>query len=217
MITSDVIAKRLRTPMLESSRGTNVSALERKDENDGEFPNLHNRVRSRRIEVCIAAAEGQLRSRAECRRRDGRVGRVDPRVHGLFQRVHASSLTEAEIQTLLLTNAVTNGCESAVAFHSALALRQGVTTEDVDAMRDGRSPRDARLGALSNLARTLIERRGHLVDTERQRFVDAGFHDEQVLKVIAVVAASTITNYTANIAQPPLEAAFDAHAWRLAR
>src|SRR5580698_3193048 len=45
---------------------------------------------------------------------------------GLFERVHASSLTEAQIQTLLLTNAVTNASEWPVAFHTALALKQGV-------------------------------------------------------------------------------------------
>jgi hypothetical protein len=31
--------------------------------------------------------------------------------------------------------------------------------------------------------------------------------------VIAVVAASTITNYTSNVTQPPVEAAFEAYAW----
>jgi hypothetical protein len=31
--------------------------------------------------------------------------------------------------------------------------------------------------------------------------------------VIAVVAASTITNHTGSVTKPPLEAAFQAHAW----
>jgi hypothetical protein len=31
--------------------------------------------------------------------------------------------------------------------------------------------------------------------------------------VIAVTAASTITNYTANVTDPPLEKQFQAHAW----
>jgi hypothetical protein len=45
---------------------------------------------------------------------------------GLFERVHASSLTEQQIQTLLLTNAVANASEWPVAFHTALALKAGV-------------------------------------------------------------------------------------------
>ena len=43
---------------------------------------------------------------------------------GLFERAHASSLTEPQIQTLLLTNAVTNASEWPVAFHTALALKR---------------------------------------------------------------------------------------------
>ena len=132
---------------------------------------------------------------------------------GLFQRVHASSLSEAQLQTLLLTNAVANASRWPVAFHSALALQQGVSAADVDAMRRGRSLRDAKLDALSTLARTLIEKRGHLTAADRERFAAAGFSHEQALEVIAVVAASTITNYTSNVTQPPIEPPFDRHVW----
>jgi alkylhydroperoxidase family enzyme len=74
-------------------------------------------------------------------------------------------------------------------------------------------PDDARLAALSTLARTLIERRGRLTDEDRQRFLAAGFSAEQVLEVVAVVAASTITNYTGSVTEPPLEAQFEEFAW----
>src|ERR1700684_3790189 len=53
---------------------------------------------------------------------------------GLFGRVHGGSFTEAQIQTLLLTNAVTNACNWAVAFHSALALKEGIDPADVEAI-----------------------------------------------------------------------------------
>ena len=46
----------------------------------------------------------------------------------LFEGVHAGTFTEAEIQTLLLTNAVTNRCAWAVAFHSYLALKAGLSS-----------------------------------------------------------------------------------------
>jgi alkylhydroperoxidase family enzyme len=132
---------------------------------------------------------------------------------GVFQRVHTSSLTEPQIQTLLLTNAVTNGSEWPVAFHTALALKEGVHPEDVEAMRHGSLPKDVGLAALSTLARTLIEKRGRLADADRQRFIEAGFNAGQVLEVIAVVAASTITNYASSVTQPPLEAIFEEFVW----
>jgi hypothetical protein len=42
----------------------------------------------------------------------------------------------------------------------------------------------------------------------------AGFTKEQVLEVIAIVAASTITNYAGTIANPPLDEAFQPYAWQ---
>ncbi len=132
---------------------------------------------------------------------------------GLFGRVHGGSFTEAQIQTLLLTNAVTNTCSWAVAFHTALALKEGLDPVDVDAIRAGRSPKDNKHSALSTLARTLIEKRGRINDQDGEHFLAAGFGKGHLLEVIAVVAASTITNYTGNVTNPPLEVPFQAHVW----
>jgi alkylhydroperoxidase family enzyme len=132
---------------------------------------------------------------------------------GLFGRVHGGSFTEAQIQTLLLTNAATNAANWAVAFHSALALKEGLTPADVEAMRVGRSPKDGKLSALSTLTRTLIESRGRIDNQVAEQFLAAGFGMDHLLEVIAVAAASTITNYTANVTEPPLEKQFQTHAW----
>jgi alkylhydroperoxidase family enzyme len=133
---------------------------------------------------------------------------------GLFQQVHSSGLTEQENQIVLLTDAVTNSSTYAVAFHTALALQQGVSSEETNAIRERRLPTDKKFAALSNLARTLIEKRGHLSEQELDSFLAAGFTKEQVLEVIAIVAASTITNYAGTIANPPLEDPFRQYAWR---
>lgn len=132
---------------------------------------------------------------------------------GLFQRVHSGTFSEAQIQTLLLTNAVTNACSWAVAFHTALALHEGLSPVDVEAIRSGRAPEDRLNGALSTLTKTAIEKRGRLDEHDVNSFIEVGFRRDQVLEALAVLAASTITNYAGNIAQPPLETQFDAHAW----
>lgn len=136
---------------------------------------------------------------------------------GLFQKVHVEgSFTEPQIQTVLLTDAVTNACEWAVAFHTALALDAGLDTADVQAMRDGDIPKDKKLAALSTLAKTLIEKRGRLDDKDIEQFLAVGFSNELLLEVITIVAASTITNYTGSVTKPPLEAPFLAHVWSVA-
>src|SRR5262249_24648094 len=132
---------------------------------------------------------------------------------GVFQKVHSGSFSEAQVQVLLLTNAVTNACAWAVAFHTVLALKEGVEPADVQAIRERRTPRSPENAALSVLARTLIEKRGRLDDQDVSRFLQVGFDKAQLLEVIAAVAASTITNYTGNVTKPPVEAAFEAYAW----
>jgi alkylhydroperoxidase family enzyme len=131
----------------------------------------------------------------------------------LFDNVHGGSFTEAQVQVVLLTDAVTNGSAWAVAFHTALALKEGIDAADVQAIREGRLPKDRKFAALSGLAKTMIEKRGRLDDADVDRFLAAGFGKDHLLEVIAAVAASTITNYTASITKPPLEPMFQAHAW----
>ena len=132
---------------------------------------------------------------------------------GLFGNVHGGSFTEAQVQTVLLTDAVTNASTWAVAFHTALALKEGIDPNDVQAIRDGRLPKDAKLAPLSSLAKAMIEKRGHLDGPDIDGFIAAGFGKDHLLEVIAIVAASTITNYTSSIAKPALETPFQAHSW----
>ncbi len=133
---------------------------------------------------------------------------------GVFQQVHGGSFTEAQVQTLLLTNAVTNGATWAVAFHTFLSLKEGLSEADVNAIRERRLPLDGKLAALSRLARTLIEQRGRINDHDVASFTEAGFDQALVLDVILVVAASTMTNYTSSVTQLPLEELFQQHAWK---
>jgi alkylhydroperoxidase family enzyme len=124
-----------------------------------------------------------------------------------------ASFTGGERQVLLLTNAVANTCTWAVAFHSTMALKEGIATADVDAIRHRRLPSDPRLAALSTVTSQLIEKRGHLDDSETKAFTAAGFDELQLFEVITGVAISAMANYAGNLAQPPLEEPFKAQAW----
>lgn len=131
-----------------------------------------------------------------------------------FRQVHSPGFTKAENQIVLLTDAVTNSCKYAVAFHTALALQQGISSEETDAIRGRRLPADKRFAALSSLAKALIEKRGHLSEQELDLFLAAGFTKEQVFEVIVMVSASTITNYVGTIANPALDEPFRPYAWQ---
>jgi alkylhydroperoxidase family enzyme len=132
----------------------------------------------------------------------------------IFDQVHGGSFSEQQIQTVLLTDAVTNVSTWAVALHTALGLKAGLGAQDVEAIRSGKLPTDKKLSALSKLARTLIEKRGRLADQDIESFLEAGFTGELLLEVITIVAASTITNYTGSVTKPRLEDWLQVHAWK---
>lgn len=132
---------------------------------------------------------------------------------GAFGNFGGASFTGAQRQALLLTNAVTNRCAWAVAFHSTVALKEGASREDVEAIRERRAPRDPALAALSVFTRALIEKRGHLAQAELDAFTAAGVGPGQVLEVIAGLAVSVMANYAGNITHPVLEAPFQAQRW----
>ena len=134
--------------------------------------------------------------------------------YAAFGQFAGGTFTAAERQVLLLTNAVTNTCAWAVAFHSTAALAAGVQPSDVDAIRRRAAPADPRLAALSSLTRTLIDKRGHLDPADVTAFTGAGFDANQVLEAITGVAISAMANYAGNVAQPPLEAPLEPQAWR---
>jgi AhpD family alkylhydroperoxidase len=132
---------------------------------------------------------------------------------GVFGNFHGGSFTAAERQTLLLSNAVANTCPWAVAFHSTLALKEGVSAEDVQAVRNRRLPKDTTLAALSQFTRALIEKRGYVDERELATFTQAGFGADQVLEVIAGLAVSLMANYAGNITNPAVEAPFEPQIW----
>ena len=56
--------------------------------------------------------------------------------------------------------------------------------------------------------------RGNVPARELKGFIKAGFTQVESLEILAVIAASTITNYAGTITQPPPEDFLRPHAWR---
>jgi hypothetical protein len=191
-----------------------AKATGHKGASHAELSDLYDCLGARGFEVGARTTAAGVWCSAQHRCRHRKFTETDQLPGWRVQQVHSRGLTEPENQIVLLTDAVANSSTYAVAFHTALALQQGVNSEETDAIRERRVPTDKRFAALSTLAKTLIEKRGHLSEQELDSFVAAGFTKEQVLEVIAIVAASTITNYAGTIANPPLEDPFRQYAWR---
>jgi AhpD family alkylhydroperoxidase len=125
---------------------------------------------------------------------------------------HDGSFTPGETQVLALTNAFENGCGYCVAFHSSVALKEGISKETVAALRTGRSPQEPALRALSEFSRALVKHRGHVSGDDLQRFMAAGYSKRQALEVVLGIAVSILPNFAHHITQCPLDEVLSAHA-----
>jgi uncharacterized peroxidase-related enzyme len=116
-----------------------------------------------------------------------------------------ATLDAKEREVLGLSNAVANGCEWCVAFHSFVALKLGIPRETVDAIRTGKAPADPRARALSAFTGKLIERRGAIDRKDLEAFTAAGFTRQQALEAVAALAVSLMANYAGNFVEPELD------------
>ena len=128
--------------------------------------------------------------------------------------LYGGTFTPGEVQVLALTNAFENACAYCMAFHSTLALKEGVSPETVAALRAGAPPAaEARLGVLSDFSRKLVQKRGAVSDADLATFLAAGFTRDQALEVVLGVAVSILPNFAHHITQCPIDDAFYAQAW----
>jgi AhpD family alkylhydroperoxidase len=123
------------------------------------------------------------------------------------------TFTPGEIQVLSLTAACENECAWCMAFHTLMALKEGVSKEGVEALRAGLSPSEPRLKALSDFARTMVSTRGAVSSADVERFCAAGYTRAQALEVVLGMAFSLMANYAGHLADAPLDEPFQPHAW----
>lgn len=124
-----------------------------------------------------------------------------------------ATLDAEEREILGLSNAVANGCEWCVAFHSFVALKLGIDRATVDAIRAGKAPADPRAQALGAFTARLIERRGAIDKKDLDAFIGAGFTKQQALEAVAALAVSLMANYAGNFVEPELDAFLGELKW----
>lgn len=120
-----------------------------------------------------------------------------------------ATLSPAERQLVLLTASVVNECAYCIAAHSTVAKGMlKVPGAVVAAVRAGQPVADAKLNALVNLTRELVQGRGHVAPETIQSFLKAGYRNEQIGEVLLGVALKTISNYTHHLSPVEIDAPF---------
>lgn len=131
----------------------------------------------------------------------------------LGELLEQSSLAPVEQQLVLASVSFANTCEYCVAAHSAGLRRAGLSPDQLDAVRQGRSLEDPKLEALRAFTIELVETRGRPTSAGLRAFREAGYDNRQLLEVILGVGMKTISNYVNHIADTPLDPELRAFAW----
>jgi alkylhydroperoxidase family enzyme len=113
-----------------------------------------------------------------------------------------------------LTVSFENACPWSMVARSTFAAAQGTSAAVLAALRSGRELPDTRLEALHAFTRRLLGNRGHLDADEVQALGTAGYTSEQALEVIAWAACTSMANWAANLADPPVDTSFQPQRWQ---
>jgi alkylhydroperoxidase family enzyme len=127
-----------------------------------------------------------------------------------------SALTAVEREIVGLTVSYTNNSRYSMAAHSTFASGAGAESEVVTALRSGADLPVPRLEALHAFTRRLLDSRGHLPENELAAFLAAGYSHEHALEVIAQLSYTTFANFAANLADTPVDSAFEPNRWAAA-
>ncbi|HEB58512.1 MAG TPA: carboxymuconolactone decarboxylase family protein [Gammaproteobacteria bacterium] len=111
-----------------------------------------------------------------------------------------TSLTPQEQQVVLLTVSALNGCSYCKTVHTALGRGTELDAETLRAIVALEPLKDARLTALRDFTRQLVEEQGWVNEEGVQRFLAAGFSQAQVFEVVLGIAMKTLTNYSNHLA-----------------
>ncbi len=124
-----------------------------------------------------------------------------------------SSLKPHEVQLVLLSASIANGCEYCVPAHSTVGKMAGLTDAQVTALRSGAPLDDPRLNALAAFTRTVVNTRGQPGEGDIKAFFDAGFDKVGIFDVLTAIAVKTMSNYVNHMFDVPVDEAFKANAW----
>jgi uncharacterized peroxidase-related enzyme len=98
-----------------------------------------------------------------------------------------------------------DGCDYCLAVHSFSAQNFAkISPAEIELNRHGQS-KDARRAAAANLARSLIETRGHVADSVIEAARQAGFSDAQIVEITALAAQYLLTNFMNNMAETAID------------
>lgn len=122
-----------------------------------------------------------------------------------------SSLNASEREVVAMSVAYEVGCHYCMAMHSALLSRD--EPQLVAALRAGTPLPSARLQALSEFVRAVIQHHAQVPEPTWNALIAAGFTRQQALDAVLGTTVYLLSTYANILTDAPLDPAFEAFRW----
>ena len=132
-------------------------------------------------------------------------------LHELFTK---TSFNPEELTVVWQAINVEHACHYCVPAHTGIAKMMKVDDNITEALRNETPLEDEKLEALRTMTLTIVRNRGHVTQEDLNTFYEAGYGEAQVLEIILGLSQKVISNYTNHIANTPVDAPFQAYAWK---
>lgn len=120
------------------------------------------------------------------------------------ERQKNGSFSDKEREAVFLAVSEENGCNYCLAAHTAIAKMSGFSEEDTLSLRAG-TYNDKRLSVITNLAKSIIANRGKADESLVSAFYEAGYNEQALVDLVALVIDKTFTNYIGRLAKPEID------------
>lgn len=120
------------------------------------------------------------------------------------QHLAQGSLDSALCEQLAVAVANENRCAYCLAAHTAGAIATGVSPQDAADARTARASDPTAQAALV-FAQHVVRERGHVTDEQLAAVRGAGYSDGQIVEIVGLAIATTLTNYLHHLSRVPVE------------
>ena len=121
---------------------------------------------------------------------------------------NADYIDAKEQQVVQLVVSLFNGCNYCSSMHSKFSEVNGVSHEDVLAIRNGEKPKDQHIADLVWTTNTILEKRGHLSEADLEKIEKMGIDSARLYEILAHIGRKMIANYAVHIINPELDEVF---------
>lgn len=126
-----------------------------------------------------------------------------------------SGFTLIEQEVIFLVISFENNCDYCVASHSLIAdLKAKMPRSIIEELRSDKKLSDSKLNALKMFTTHILLERGFPNESETQKFIDAGYSENQILAIIHAISLKTLSNYINHIFDTELDTMTKVWKWK---